>query len=143
MQYLNLMLVDSRFPEILADVALMASWSGKLKLRELVEQLVRINHFNREYAQVFYQRKFYDFLKLLLYSNLNSRDVCHGKMDYSRIYCSKDSNGEVQFLNCYQQNILVECVLENCICKIKTEIRKSVVYKMSVKFEMPSQLKLP
>jgi hypothetical protein len=139
-QHLNLMLVDSVFPEILGYAAQIASRNGKLKLQQLVDELVRINHFHREYANLFYKRKFYDFVHLLLYSNLNGRTVCQGKLDYSRIYCFKDVNGQLQFLNCYEQNVLVEIVIENCICTVKSKASSRDSRKLNFTLQMPSEL---
>lgn len=141
-QHLNLMLVDSIFPEILGYAAQIASRNGNLKLQQLVNKLVRVNHFQREYANLFYKRKFYDFVHLLLYSNLNGREVCQGKLDYSRIYCFKDANGELQFLNCYEQNVLIEFVIENCICTVQSKASSRGSRKLYFTLQMPSELRV-
>jgi hypothetical protein len=139
-QHLNLMLVDSIFPEILGYAGQIASRNGKLKLQQLVDELVQVNHFHREYASLFYKRKFYDFVQLLLYSNMNGRAVCQGKLDYSRIYCFKDANGQLQFLNCYEQNVLIELAIENCICTVQSKASSRGSRKLYFTLQMPSEL---
>jgi hypothetical protein len=141
-QHLNLMLVDSIFPEILGYAAQIASRKGKLKLQQLVGELVRVNHFDREYASLFYKRKFYDFVHLLLYSNMNGRAVCQGKLDYSRIYCFKDVNGQLQFLNGYEQNVLIELAIENCICTVQPKASSRDSRKLYFTLQMPRELSL-
>ncbi|MCK6640982.1 MAG: HpaII family restriction endonuclease [Bacteroidia bacterium] len=101
---LNLKLVDSKFPEILAEAALRANTLEQCTLEQIVAELISHSHFSKEYAARYYQHKINSFLQLLLYSNLATNEDCKGVIDSSLVYLYKTKQGDLRYFSIYDQN---------------------------------------
>ena len=133
---LNLMLVDSKFPEILAEAALRANKLEQCTLEQIVAELTLHSQFSKEYAARYYQYRINSFLHLLLYSNLAANEVCKGVIDSSRIYLYKTKQGDLHYFSIYDQNKLFDLIQQECVCKtwIVTDARstKKVIFTLSM-----------
>jgi|GEM_PF-3669584 len=137
---LNLMLVDSKFSEILADVVALVKSVGNSTLQKIMEELMLRSHFEKKYAERYYQYKFNNFFQLLLYSNLATNTVCKGVIDSSLVYFYKNKQGELHYFSIYDQNKLFDLIQQQCLCKtsIVTDAEKNK--KLVLTLRMPSHL---
>lgn len=137
---LNLMLVDSKFPEILAEAALRTNALDKCTLVQIVAELISHSHFNNEYAPRYYQYKINSFLQLLLYSNLASNEVCKGVIDSSLVYLYKTKQGDLHYFSIYDQNKLFNLIQQQCVCKSSMVTDEGKIKKLMLTLRMPSHL---
>ncbi len=137
---LNLMLVDSKFPEILAEAALIANTLGQCTLEKIVAELILRSQFSKGYAARYYQYKINSFLQLLLYSNLSTNDVCQGIIDSSRVYLYKTKRGDLHYFSIYDQNKLFNLIQQECVCKTSIITDAGSTKKVIFTLSMPPHL---
>lgn len=137
---LNLMLVDSKFPEILAETALSANTLEQCTLEQIVAELILHSQFSKEYAARYNQYKINSFLQLLLFSNLATNDVCKGVIDYSRVYLYKTKQGDLHYFSIYDQNKLFNLIQQQCVCKSLMVTDEGKIKKLMLTLRMPSHL---
>lgn len=137
---LNLMLVDSKFPEILAEAALIANTLEQCTIEQIVAELILHSQFSKEYAARYYQYKINSFLQLLLYSNLATNDVCQGIIDSSRVYLYKTKQGDLHYYSIYDQNKLFNLIQQQCVCKSLIVTDAGSWKKVIFTLRMPSHL---
>ena len=137
---LNLMLVDSKFPEILAETALSANTLEQCTLEQIVAELILHSQFSKEYAARYYQYKINSFLHLLLYSNLATNDVCQGVIDSSRVYLYKTKQGDLHYFSIFDQNNLFNLIQQGCVCKSSIVTEAGSTKKVILTLRMPSHL---
>jgi HpaII restriction endonuclease len=137
---LNLMLVDSKFPEILAEAALSLNTLEQCTLEQIVAELILHSQFSREYASRYYLYKINSFLQLLLYSNLATNDVCKGIIDSSRVYLYKTKQGDLHYFSIYDQNKLFNLIQQQCVCKSSIVTDAGSTKKVILTLRMPSHL---
>lgn len=138
---LNLMLVDSKFPEILAEAALYENSLDKCTLAQIVAELISHSHFNNEYASRYYHYKINSFLQLLLYSNLAKKEVCKGVIDSSLVYLYKTKQGDLHYFSIYDQNKLFNLIQQECVCKSSIVADAGSTKKVILNLRMPSLLR--
>ena len=120
-QQMNLVLIDSLFPAILADVALevflneVSTFKQYIQLKKTITVIDRVNDKN------YLKHKFLSFIHHLLYSEISSNKVCIGEIQSDKIYCLKNSTGELQFYSIYEQNELQLMLLDNMNLVINRE----------------------
>lgn len=137
---LNLMLVDSKFPEILAEAALSANTLEQCTLEQIVAELILHSQFSKEYAARYYQYKISSFLQMLLYSNLATNEVCKGVIDSSRVYLYKTKQGDLHYFSIYDQNKLFNLIQQECVCKTSIVTEAGSTKKVFFTLRMPSRL---
>ena len=137
---LNLMLVDSKFPEILAEAALRAHTLEQCTLEQIVAELILHSQFSKEYAVRYYQYKINSFLQLLLYSNLATNEVCKGVIDSSRVYVYRNNQGDLHYFSIYDQNKLFNLIQQECVCKSSIVTDAGKIKKLMLSLRMPSHL---
>lgn len=140
LMHLNLMLVDSKFPEILSDIVQCVNRFGSGSLSELIVRLTMRSHFKLEYADRYYQYKVRHFLELLLFSNLNSKDVCKGKIDSSIVYCCKNRQEETQFFSLVNRHELFDLIFMQSICTTRRLSGKGKSQMVRLSIRMPAKL---
>jgi hypothetical protein len=138
---LNLMLVDSKFPEILAEAALIANTLEQCTLEQIVEELILHSHFSKEYASRYYQYKINSFLQLLLYSNLATNNVCKSVIDSSLVHLYKTKQGDLRYFSIYDQNKLFDLIQQECVCKTWIITDAGSTKKIILNLHMPSLLR--
>ncbi|MFM2016966.1 MAG: hypothetical protein RL007_622 [Bacteroidota bacterium] len=137
---LNLMLVDSKFPKILAEATFIANTLGQCTLEQIVSELTLHSQFSKEYAAHYNQYKINSFLQLLLYSNLATNDVCKGVIDSSRVYVYRNNQGDLHYYSIYDQNNLFNLIQQQCVCKCSIVTDAGKIKKLMLTLRMPSHL---
>lgn len=139
--HLNLIMVDSKFPEILAEAALNANTLEECTLGQIMAELISHSHFSKEYAVRYYQYKINSFLQLLLYSNLAKNEVCKGVIDSSLVYLYKTKQGDLHYFSTYDQNKLFNLIQQECVCKSSILTDAGSTKKVILNLRMPSLLR--
>jgi hypothetical protein len=117
-QQLNLMLIDSVFPLILADMALLVLL-GKIKnLNDYINSKERIIFPQIVNDKIYFERKIVDFINGLLYGEVGGKVVWNGDTDNRRIFCIKNTNDELDFYSIFERNMLLELLKS----KMKIEV---------------------
>ncbi len=121
-QQLNLMLIDSVFPVILADIALLVLL-GKIKnLNDYLNSNERIIFPQIINDKIYFERKIMDFINGLLYGEVGGKVVWNGDTDNKRVFCIKNMNGELDFYSILERNKLLELLKSKL--KIQVNIPK-------------------
>lgn len=101
----NLELIDSRLPEILAEILLIKYFSGKSKISEIAEELAKSNpcHFNLMLNPNFYN---YKIKRLLVDSALGMKagDLWSGAFSATGGYIAVKKDGELLCFHIYNWN---------------------------------------
>ncbi|HRZ96519.1 MAG TPA: HpaII family restriction endonuclease [Paludibacter sp.] len=114
-QQLNLMLIDSVFPIILADMALLVLL-GKIKnLNDYLNSNERIVFPQVINDKIYFERKIMDFINGLLYGEVGGKVVWNGETDNRKIFCMKNNNGELEFFSIYDRKKLFEILISKMI----------------------------
>ena len=130
-QQMNLVLIDSYFPLILAHVALEAFFNKVNSFREFVKSnrsVISIDNVNDEDYLTF---KFTNYIHQLLYSEISSKKVCKGELNTKKVYCLKNSFGELEFYSIFEHNKLKDLLFDKL--KIEIDLLKSSVSGQNVK----------
>ncbi|CAN5520541.1 hypothetical protein BH11BAC1_BH11BAC1_00590 [soil metagenome] len=121
-QQLNLMLVDSIFPNILADVVLDVFLNDISSFNQYTNCKKTIVVIDPTTDKDYFKYKFYSFFNLLLFAEIASNKVCKRTILKNRIYCLKNNiTKEIKFYSVLQQNELQFLLLD----KMKLEINLS------------------
>jgi hypothetical protein len=86
-QQMNLMLVDSIFPILLADIVLEVFLNKGKTLKDCMKNAKIDLGLSIPVDERYLKYKFKVFLELSLYSTISSKDVCKGDIDTSRVFC--------------------------------------------------------
>ncbi len=118
---MNLMIVDSVFPLILADITLDVFLNNISSFNQyyISEKQLVVNEIHPYNEYIKY--KLDGFIHHLLYSNISSTEVCKGDIDASKIYYLKSSQGEIKYYSIYEQKELKELMFEKMRLKINLE----------------------
>lgn len=87
---MNLMIVDSIFPILLAGVVLEIFMNGVSSFHEFTISKNKILISNTEFDRDYLKYKFKKFIHYLLFSNIASEEVCKGNIEIDKIYYLKD-----------------------------------------------------
>ncbi len=119
-QQLNLMLVDSVFPIILADIALLV-FLGKIKsLDNYINSDERITFPRIVNDIVFSPSKIKGFINALMYGEVGGDDSWNGETNNQRIFCRRNSNGELEYYSIYDRKELFELLINKMILEIES-----------------------
>ncbi len=126
-QLLNLAMVDSAFPNIMADMALEALINGTSSIEEYLCRQKSIIIIDYKTDHQYFLRKFRNFINLLLYTNIAAKKIANNEINSRKVYCYKESNEMIKFYSIYEQVDLEKLLLEKL--KIKIEYKKSSLSK--------------
>jgi hypothetical protein len=124
---MNLMIVDSIFPILLADVVLdtflnnVSSFSQYSTSKNKI--VINDTEFNREYLEY----KFKYFIHYLLFSNIASDEACKGNIETDKIYYQKGQSRKLQYFSIFEQKELQDLMFQKLTLKINPD--KSFITK--------------
>src|ERR1035437_800827 len=127
---LNLAYIDSIFSVILADLTLdvflnkINSFEGYLK----AEKSILIT--DEKFDKIYFRHKIVDFIRFLLYSDVSKNLPFNGDMEYDKIYCMKNNNGEIDYYTIYDRPKLYEFLLEKM--KLMIDLKSSTISENEV-----------
>ncbi len=124
-QYLNLILIDSIFSSIIADLGLNVFLKNVSSIKEYITKEKEIKRFDSLCGEEPIKYKFFNFIHLLVYSNIASEEVSNGNIDSSKIYYFKNKNNEIQYYSIYEQNELQLYLIDNM--KLEIDLKKSFI----------------
>lgn len=124
---MNLMMVDSIFPLILADVVLEVFLNDVSSFYEYsqLKNKIAINDLKLESRYLEY--KFKNFIHYLLFSDIASQSTFNGKIFLSNVYYSKNQKGELKYYSIYEQKELQELIYQEL--KLDIYFEKSFIKK--------------
>lgn len=105
---LNLMLIDSVFPIILADLALLVILGKVKNLNDYLNSNERIIFPQIINDKIYFERKIMDFMNGLLYGEVGGKDVWNGDTDNRRVFCVKNTTDELDFYSIFERKNLFE-----------------------------------
>ena len=105
-QQLNLMFVDSVFPNILGDVVLEVFLNKINSFNQYLFLKTKIKLVDEKDEGRYFKYKFFNFINLLLYSNIATKDAFNGKDFSDRVYYLKNRFGELEYFSIYEQTNL-------------------------------------
>lgn len=129
-QQMNLMLVDSVFPVLLADIVLEVFLNKVRSLKEYKEKAKIDLGLRIPVDEKYLKYKFKDFLELSLYSNISSKHVCNGDMDTSKVFYFKDNEGELKYYSMYERFLLFDHLVDTM--QLKIDFKKSFIHGAEV-----------
>ncbi|HWY12140.1 MAG TPA: HpaII family restriction endonuclease [Bacteroidia bacterium] len=118
-QQINLILVDSVFPNILSDLALEILIKKISSFNEYIRLRKDFILFNRAKDQYYYRYKFNSFIHYLTFSDINESQVCSGEIYTDRVYYKKSKRQGIEYYPIY------------CLYKIQ----KMLLGKMKIKID--------
>lgn len=120
-QQLNLMYVDSIFVNILADLALDVLLNNVKTFNQYIETQFKIRLVRKEDETRYFQKKFSDFIQLILYSNIGEKNISDGKISTDRVFCFKNNQNQLEYYSIYEQYDLQQKLMS----ELKLTINKS------------------
>ena len=102
-QQRNLMLVDSVFPVLMADIALEVLLGNVCTLQEYICSKKTLKMVSNGYEELFLPYKFHDFIELLVYSDIASKHSSKVERDFHRIYCCKSTADELEYFTLFER----------------------------------------
>ncbi|MCX6312213.1 MAG: HpaII family restriction endonuclease [Bacteroidetes bacterium] len=111
-QQMNLVIVDSAFPIILADVALHVLTEEISTFEEYINARRFFVAVNPKYDRKYLTYKFKTFIHHLLFSNIASGNICKGEIEIDKVYCRKNDSSELEYYSTFQQFEMQEMMLE-------------------------------
>jgi len=130
-QQLNLMLIDSVFANILADVTLEVFLNEKKSFNQYLSSKNKIKLVDENDEFRYFKYKFYNFIHMLLYSDIASNNTSNGNEFSNRVYCLKNKFEEIEYFSIYEQTILKEKLLDEL--KLIINIESSYISNQEVK----------
>lgn len=136
-QQLNLMLIDSVFPIILADMALLVILGKVKNLNDYLISNERIICPQIINDKIYFERKIMDFINGLLYGEVGGKNVWNGDTDNRRVFCIKNTIDEFDFYSIFDRNKLLELLKSKMKIEVnfpKIEKNKSVCISLIFKY---------
>lgn len=133
-QQINLVLIDSFFPVILADVALEVFLNKVNSFNEYIEAKKPIIVFDANRDKDYFKHKFFTFIHLLLYSEIDSDKICKGDIQTDKIFCIRNDLSELQFYSIYEQSQLQLMLLDRM--NLEINFKSSSISKEEVKLNL-------
>lgn len=124
-QQMNLILVDSVFSNILADLALEVLLGKISSFNEYVDLRKDSIMISREWDRKFYKYKLQTFIHYLAFSNISEPQVCKGEIYRDRVYYGKGSSNEIEYYPIYCLHKIQKMLLKQM--KVKINWKKSHV----------------
>ena len=115
---MNLMLIDSIFPVLLADVVLDVFLKNVKTLSEYsrLKKTIQVN--NLTFDEKYLEYKFKYFIHRLLQSNLATEEVYKGIIEGDKIYYLRNSKKEIKFYTVFEQNELIDLLFKKMTLEI-------------------------
>ncbi len=111
-QQLNLMMVDSIFPLMMAEMATMVLIKGPMTCAQYVQT------GNSVYGEFLMEHKLHQFIHHLLYADVAAEKPFDGELDHERVYYRNGANEEIEYYSIYEQRLLEAYVFQNAIMDI-------------------------
>ncbi len=127
---LNLMLVDTIFPILLADVVLDVFLKNISSFSEYSNSKKAITINDTTFDKKNMEYKFKYFIHRLLQSNIATEEIYKGIIKADKIYYLKNQNKEIEFYTIYEQNELIDLLFHKMTLEInlgKSSINKNEV----------------
>ena len=126
-QELNLMMIDSIFSTVLADLA-QEVLLGKVSS---LHQYISLKNA-ADYVDLFIQPKllkfkFHDFIHHILYQDLAKKKPFKGNIDCNKVYYLKDETNEINYYSMYEQKSLYEILYQKL--QLDIDMAKSCIKK--------------
>lgn len=136
-QKLNLMMIDSRMPELIVDLAhgvFSKKYNG-------FKDFVDFNSFKSSQIidiHSFMNRKISDLLEYLLFAKLDQNSIWDGHLNNDNIYCFRDNKSELQFFTIYEKRVLFEFVMNRNVIStnILSEDKESMLLEMKFQIQL-------
>jgi hypothetical protein len=125
----NLIFVDSFFLDLLADLTLEVFINKVRSFNEYLESKPKINLPRIDHDYLKY--KFFNFINLLLYSEIASNRVYRGDLKNHKVYCLKNKLNTLEFFSIYEQTSLQLKLLEEL--KLEIDSKKSGIFNSELK----------
>ncbi len=109
---LNLMIVDSIFPILLADVVLDTFLKGVSSFHQYTISKNKIIINDTEFDSEYLKYKFLYFIHHLLFSDIASNKIYKGEIDPSKIYYHRNDKNEIQYFSIFEQNQLQDLMFQ-------------------------------
>lgn len=132
-QQMNLILVDSIFPNILADLILEVLLKKISFFNEYINLEKDSVMVTREWQRKFYQYKFNTFIHYLTFSNIQGHEVCKGEIYRDRVYYKKGKEG-IDYYPIYCLNDIHKMLLNQI--KIRINYAKSNIMKQEASISL-------
>jgi hypothetical protein len=120
-QQRNLMMVDSVFPVLMADIALEVLLGVVRSLREYIGSEKTLKIVPDGYEELYLPHKFHDFIELLVYSDIASKHSSKVERDFRRIYCRKSTADEFEYFTLYERLKLYDYLMREMRLEIDWE----------------------
>lgn len=133
-QQLNLMFVDSVFANILADVTVEVFLNEIRSFYQYLSSKSKIKLIGEKDEDRYFKFKFYNFIHMLLYSDIAANLPFDGKEISDRVYCLKNEIGEIEYFSIYEQTILQNKLLSEL--KLKIDAGSSYISNREVKLHL-------
>ncbi len=124
-QQLNLILVDSIFSNIMADLALEVLLQKAFSFNEYVGLRKDNIKVNRKWDKNFYRYKFNSLVHYLAFSNIDTKEVCKGEIDTNRIYYRKNDKEGIDYYPIYCLDKIQKILLNEV--KLNVNYSKSLI----------------
>lgn len=121
-QQLNLMFVDSTFINILADVTLHTFLNNGGSFIQYSNSKNKIKLVDGKDEDRYLKYKFMNFIHMLLYTNVASKNIFNGTDFYNRIYYLKNKIGEIDYFSIYDQSVLQQKLFDELKLNIDTSL---------------------
>jgi hypothetical protein len=112
---LNLMMVDTIFPLILAEL------TSAVLLHDSMTFLTYVNSGKSNYSTFLLEHKMQQFINMLLYSDVAATSPFSGDMDYERLYYCRKSEEEIEYYSIYDKQELQNYIYEHAVLKIAAD----------------------
>ena len=101
---------------------------------EYIEAKKTIIVFDANRDKDYFKHKFFTFIHLLLYSEIESDKICNGDIQTDKIFCLRSDLGELQFYSIYEQSQLQLMLLSRM--KLEINFKSSNILKKEVKLNL-------
>lgn len=131
-QQINLMIIDTIFPIIIADVAtsLLIKKVASFKQYAISSDKYLLG-FDIPVKNYYFQYKFHKFINYLLFSDVASDNPSKGEIQTDKVYCLKNDSEEIKYYSIFEQRELQELLFEKIVLSIdpiKSNISKQEVH---------------
>lgn len=131
-QQLNLMMVDSIFPLMLAEMATVVLLKGPMTCEQYVGSGMSV------YGEFLMEHKLNQFIHHLLYADVADEKPFNGILDYERVYYRKGQSGGIDYFPVFEQQKLQTWLFNNAVFEIDlnksslTERKATLVLSVSM-----------
>ncbi len=121
MQQTNLILVDSSFPVYLADLTSELFFHRVATFQQYTQLKKDFVVISKKFDATFFKHKFYEFIRLLLYTNLATSQVFNHQLQTQKIYVLNNAEHEAMHYTYYQQRELQQLLFEQAELSVNME----------------------